>query len=182
MIRQIQISNFGSIHEDLIIECGQLTLIRGGNGSGKSMILQAIALALMPYGPLPRSWSWDKNNRGHVRLNIINPVLGDLVVDRYFRISKNSNRFIESVKVINGQERHDIGFLQNLVQVFVFEAFGLENSLKGSRNFLRYCSRLLGFRGHVHSEALKHIAAIFEQVNRRPERSFREVILQEGND
>lgn len=180
MIREIRICNFGSIREEVAIDCGQLTLIQGTNGSGKTMILQAIALALSPFGLLPRYWCRDTKNRAHVRLELTNSTFGDLTIDRYFSVSDKLCRFEESTTIVNGQERHDIEFMRHLVQVVFFEAYEMKEGSRGAHDFLQYCSRLLGFSGRVHGEALRHIAAVLEQVNRRPERSFREVTMREG--
>src|ERR1700678_808580 len=44
MIREIRVKNFKSI-VDLTLELGRITVLIGANGSGKSNILEAIALA-----------------------------------------------------------------------------------------------------------------------------------------
>lgn len=186
MLHRVEISHFGSIRENVHLELGQLTLIRGGNGSGKSMILQALAAALTPGDRLPGMWCRDRENRAHVHLELTHPNLGELTIDRFFRVRRKGDAFLESTLRVNGTERSDASFLQTAIELIFFAASENPHAsdrarLQMSNNeFLQYCSRKLGYDGHFRGDPLRHIEAILERINRRADRMFERLTLRNG--
>jgi len=183
MIESIEIHSFGSIKEPVVIRTGRITLIRGGNDAGKSMICHAIMLGLTAKDPLPPKHCRDTTSAASILLRMKHPFLGKSLVQRKFQVgggTRDENyRFVRSELTIDGAIRPDIGVLDALFCPIYFCAYGDPDLQRGGdipeARFLDVCARILGFGSGESAGATEAVREILTRVNQREDRKFRSI-------
>ena len=109
MIKSLTISGFRGVREDLKLSLGQITLLAGRNGLGKTTVFDAIDWCL--FG---RSWRLGSN--GDAIRNLYAPQLDPrvemdlLLSDQIVRVERNTNGV-----VLDGERKSDRGLIEELM-------------------------------------------------------------------
>jgi len=190
MIKAIEIASYGSIHDTIRLPLGHVTLLHGANGSGKSMICNAIALALTPEGPLPMLCCRDFKSRVKVTFEFAHPTLGTFQLQRTFGLSEaiegNDITFVHSEIRIDGTVRPDISILSGLLTFIYLSSdrdpwsLGYSHQYLPEDRFFHMAARFLGFTDLTSFAASQAVIEVLKRVNQRPDRAFRKIEVKDG--
>ena len=109
MIKSLTISGFRGVREDLTLSLGQITLLAGRNGLGKTTVFDAIDWCLF-------GRSWRLGSDGDAIRNLYAPQLDPrvemdlLLSDQIVRVERNTNGV-----VLDGERKSDRGLIEELM-------------------------------------------------------------------
>ena len=187
MIKAIEISSYGSIQDTIRVPLGQVTLLHGSNGSGKTVICRAIATALTSESPLPLQPLTEAFSKAKVGIEFTHPTLGNLKLEREFSLAKVAPEkeisFDQDEVRVDGKIRPDISILPGLVNFAYLSSYHDPYSVGfgdlPEHRFLQVAARFLGFVDASSDAARKAVFEILRRVNQRQDRAFRKIEVRD---
>ena len=185
MIKEIEISSYGSIKGTIKVPLGNVTLLQGPNETGKTVICRAIATALTTDGVFQVQSCGQVASK--VAIEFVHQTLGVIKLERAFRLTQNNHEseilFAQNEIRVNGTMRPDLSILSGLVNVVYLSSYDdpystISGYLREDR-FFQIAARFLGYFDLSSDAATNAVIEILRRINYRQDRAFRKIEIRD---
>lgn len=187
MINKIKVGPYGSIQKPIDFKLGSLSVIRGQNSAGKSMICHAIMLGLQSRRRwLPAYWCRESSRISTFECWVDGQKPKHL--RRQYKVHENKEGvcfYEESEWFLNGQRRSDSGSIEEIIHPIYLSFrqdpdYGYIGDISQAR-FFEIAASILGYHDADSATSKRAVLEIIEEMNMREDRLFANISCHLGD-